>query len=304
MSITRREILSIPMLAAAQSVPAPTQFQLACMSLPYAPFPFLRALEGIRAADYRYIAWGTTHVDPAGNRAPLLDVSAPPQRARELNSLCRDHGLAPVIMFSMVNLEAPEAVDAYTRRIEQAAAAGIPFIIVFGKTEGGGHANVIRCLQQTGPLARKAGVTLVVKQHGGNTATGQHISRILREVAGEGVRMCYDAGNVLDYESADPLPDIAQCWRDIRAFAIKDHRNIPKDEDCGPGFGEIDHYKLLSTVMRTGLTMPLAFENIFEPLVPRPKDPASVDRLARRAREYIESVLRGLSATTANSPQA
>ena len=47
-------------------------------------------------------------------------------------------------------------------------------------------------------------------------------------------------------------------------------------------------------VMRTGFTMPLACENIFEPLVPRPAAPEGVDALARRAREYLESVLRGL----------
>jgi hypothetical protein len=47
--------------------------------------------------------------------------------------------------------------------------------------------------------------------------------------------------------------------------------------------------------MRTGLTMPLACENIFEPLAPRPTKAEGVDALARRAREYIEAVLRGLS---------
>ncbi len=106
--------------------------------------------------------------------------------------------------------------------------------------------------------------------------------------------MTYDAGNVLDYNNNDPIPDIQACWKEIRAFCIKDHRNTPKDEDCGPGFGEIDHYKLLTPVMNTGLTMPLAFENISEPLVPRPTDPALVDKLARRAREYVETVIAGL----------
>ena len=46
--------------------------------------------------------------------------------------------------------------------------------------------------------------------------------------------------------------------------------------------------------MKTGLTMPLVFENIFEPLVPRPADPSGVDALAQRSREFIESVLAGL----------
>ena len=77
---------------------------------------------------------------------------------------------------------------------------------------------------------------------------------------------------------------------------MKDHRNFPKDQDCGPGFGEIDHYKLMTPMMNTGLTIPLAFENISEPLVPRPQDPAQMDSLARRSREYIESVLARLRA--------
>jgi hypothetical protein len=51
--------------------------------------------------------------------------------------------------------------------------------------------------------------------------------------------------------------------------------------------------------MRTGLTMPLVFENIFEPLVPRPSTPEGVDALARRAREYMQSVIGGLQAQAA-----
>jgi hypothetical protein len=82
----------------------------------------------------------------------------------------------------------------------------------------------------------------------------------------------------------------------VRAFAIKDHRDWPEDRDCGPGFGEIDHYRLLEPVAHTGLDLPLVCENIFEPLLPRPEDPAGVDSLARRAREYLETVTRGLQA--------
>jgi sugar phosphate isomerase/epimerase len=195
-----------------------------------------------------------------------------------------------------VNIEADDSVAVHERRIEQAAAAGIPFVITFGRTMPGSYDVWVRNLKRLGPVARAARVTLTIKQHGGNSATGEACARVLRDVADEGVKICYDAGNVLDYEDRDPLPDIRTCWRDIRAFAIKDHRLTPKDEDCGPGFGEIDHYKLLLPVARTGLEMPLVCENIFEPLVPRPKDPDGVDALARRAREYLETVVRGIQA--------
>jgi sugar phosphate isomerase/epimerase len=290
--MTRREWISGAASFLAQKQPAElTKFQVGCMTLPYAAFSWERALQGIAKAGYRFIGWGTTH-----QRKPVLDPDAPPADARRLTEQCRSAGLEPVIMFAGVYVEAPDAIKVHTRRIEQAAAAQIRFIITFGKTSPGAYEVWIRNLKQLGPIARANQVTIAIKQHGGNTATGRACAKILADVDDAGVKMCYDAGNVLDYEKADPIPDIQACWRDVRAFAIKDHRNTPKSQDCGPGFGEIDHYKLLTPVLRTGLTMPLVCENIFEPLVPRPQTPEGVDALARRAREYVETVIRGLQA--------
>lgn len=295
----RREFLLssalAPVAVASQaSAPAPTRFQIACMTLPYAPFPMERALTGIKGAGFRYVAWGVNHRDASGRNRPAMAVEAPPAESRALAARCRNMGLEPVMMFSTVNFEEAGAADAYRKRIDQAQAAGIENIIVFGKPAGGGYRDVIRNLQTAAAHAKGTNVRLVVKQHGGNTATGVDISRIIADVGDPAVWMCYDAGNVLDYENNDPIPDIQACWKDVRAFSIKDHRNFPVDQDCGPGYGEIDHYKLLYPVMRTGLTMPLAFENIFEPLLPRPQVAEGTDRLARRSREYLETVLAGL----------
>lgn len=286
---------TLPALAIAQE-PAgqPTRFQIGCMTLPYSAVPVERALEGIQKAGYRHVGWGVNHRDSGGTSRRMLAEEAPPHEAEQLAARCRDMGLTPVMMFSTVQLEAPNALDIHLGRIDQAAAAKIPFLLTFGKTAPGEYASVIRNLKGMAPRARAAGVTVVIKQHGGNSGTGQACARILAETGESSIRICYDAGNVLDYENQDPIADIRTCWRDIRAFAIKDHRNTPKDEDCGPGFGEIDHYKLLMPVMRTGLTIPLVCENIFEPLTPRPSNPETIDALARRAREYIEAVIRGL----------
>lgn len=281
-----------PTMAAA----APTRFQFACMTLPWSAFPLARALDGIKRAGFDHVAWGVTHREAGGQTRPVLDVEASTAEARALAKRCRDMGLTPVMMFSTVFLEEPEATAAHTKRIAQAAEAGIPYLLTFGRTRPGEYERVIVCLKAIGPIARQAGITVLIKQHGGNTATGEHCARILREVGDENVRLCYDAGNVMDYEGHDPIPDIRTCADQIRAFAIKDHRDWPKDEDCGPGYGEIDHYRLFEPVMQTGLTIPLAFENIFEPLVPRPATPEAVDVLARRAREYVASVIAGLQA--------
>jgi sugar phosphate isomerase/epimerase len=273
----------------------PTRFQIACMTLPYSRFSLDRALTGIKAAGYDYVAWGTTHKEGAA-QVPVIAAAAPPAQAKELGKKCRDLGLEPLMMFSGIYPEAPDALDVLKARIRQAAAAGMPHVLTFGHTRGGNHKLWVERFKQLGPMARDHGVTIVVKQHGGETGTGAACAAIIREVGDEGVKVNYDAGNVMDYLDVDPIPDIRACAAEVRGFCIKDHRNFPKDEDCGPGFGEIDHYRLLEPVAFTGRDMPLCCENISAPVISAPTDPAGIDALARRAREFLEVVTRGLKA--------
>jgi sugar phosphate isomerase/epimerase len=271
-----------------------TQFQIACMTLPYSQFPLERALKGIQSAGYKFIAWGTSHKEADGKSAPVIAADASPDKSRELGRRCRDLGLEPLMMFSGIYPEANDGVQVLTNRIRQAAAAEISQVLTFGHTEGSSRRVWVERLKILGPIARDQGVTIVVKQHGGNTGTGAACTEITREVADDGIKVNYDAGNVMDYLNVDPIPDIQKCASEVRSFCIKDHRNFPRDEDCGPGLGEIDHYKLLHAVAFTELKMPLCCENIFAPLMPRPADPLGVDVLARRAREFLELVIRGL----------
>jgi sugar phosphate isomerase/epimerase len=285
--------LLLPHLAAAQPKKEKTKFQIACMTLPYARFPFERALKGIKAAGYDYVALGTTHpVD--GKNVPILKNDDPLSTAKAVGAKCRDAGLDPLMMFSMIYPEANGASEVLKNRLKQAAAAKIPQVLTFGHTKGGNRNLWIDRFKELGPVARDLGVLLVVKQHGGETGTGAACAEITREVNDPGVMVNYDAGNVLDYLNLDPIPDLKKCARDVRSFCIKDHRNFPKSEDCGPGLGEIDHYKLLSLVAFTGLTMPLCCENISAPLLPRPEKPEGVDVMAKRAREFLELVIAGL----------
>jgi sugar phosphate isomerase/epimerase len=283
-----------PPLATAQTRREPTKFQIACMTLPYSRFPLKRALDGIKAAGYSFVAWGTTHNEGDKKNTPVLAADAPPDRAKELAKQCRDMGLEPVMMFSGIYPEAKDGLTVLKNRILQAGAAGVPQVLTFGHTKGGNRKLWVERFTELGPVARDNNVLLVVKQHGGETGTGEACAAITREVNHPNVKVNFDAGNVLDYLNKDPIPDIKTCADEVRSFCIKDHRNWPKSEDCGPGFGEIDHYKLLHPVAFTGLSMPLACENIFAPLVPRPDRPEGVDALAKRAREFLEVVLAGL----------
>ncbi len=273
----------------------PTKFQIACMTLPYSQFPLERALAGIKSAGFQYIAWGTSHRESDTEKSvPVMPVDAPVERARELGKKCRDLGLQPVMMFSTVYPEHANGLSILTHRLKQASAAGIAQVLTFGHTEGGNRQAWLERFSKLGPIARDNNVLLVVKQHGGDTGTGQACAEIVRQVNDPGVMVNYDAGNVMDYLNVDPLPDIQKCAEVVRSFCMKDHRNWPKDEDCAPGFGEIDHYRLLDAVAMTGLAMPLCCENISAPLVARPKNAEGVDQLAQRTRQFLKTVIAGL----------
>ena len=205
------------------------------------------------------------------------------------------------MMFSGVYPEAPDGLEVLKSRVRQAAAGGVSQVLTFGHTKGGNRRLWVERFKQLGPVARDHGVTIVVKQHGGETGTGAACAEIVREVNDEGIKVNYDAGNVMDYLDVDPIPDLRSCAAEVRSFCIKDHRNTPRDEDCGPGFGEIDHYKLLGLVAFTARSIPLCCENIYAPLLPRPATPEEVDALARRAREFLEVVTRGLQTVGARS---
>jgi sugar phosphate isomerase/epimerase len=277
----------------------PTKFQIGCMTLAYSQFPLERALTGLKGAGYRYVAWGTSHPGPDGKRQPVIPPDAPPDKAKELGHRCRDLGLEPVLMFSGVYPDAKNHLEVMKNRIGQAAAAGIPQVLTFGSPRGGDRKRWVEHFKQLGPVARDHGVLIVIKQHGGLTANGAMLAELVRDIGDDGVKVNYDSGNVMDYlkvDAAAVIADMRKCAAEVRSFCIKDHRLLPKDEDCGPGLGAIDHYKLLAPVAFTGRPMPLCCENIFAPLLPRPTKPEGVDALARRARGFLELVTRGLQA--------
>ena len=146
MDITRRSFLASLGAASAaiaasrlsaDETPAKTDFQLACMTLPYSQFPLERALTGIKTAGFRYVAWGTTHKDEAGKQIPVLAPDGSLSTAKELAERCRDLGLEPLMMFSTVYPEHKNGLEVLTHRLRQAEAAGVPQVLTFGHTEGG-----------------------------------------------------------------------------------------------------------------------------------------------------------------------
>ncbi len=78
-----------------------------------------------------------------------------PRRPRELGQRCRDLGLEPLVMFSMVYPEDDRGLEVLTQRLKQAEAAGIPQVLTFGHTSGGNRKLWIEQFKTLGPDRRR-----------------------------------------------------------------------------------------------------------------------------------------------------
>jgi sugar phosphate isomerase/epimerase len=299
-SMTRRTALqTLAATMAAGQAPSAAQFQIACMTIPFQRFSFERGVKGIAAAGFRYIAWGPNQTDSARRRIDTIALEAGVDRSRELLRISRDAGLESVLMFASFYPENPGAVDAYKKRVDQAQAAGIPSLLAFGspKSTGEHREAFVRTLREIADHARQAKVAIAVKQHGGVTATGELTAAVVRDVNHPSVVVFYDAGNTWWYSDVDANVDFTKCASMTRGFAIKDFRShAGQRATCGPGYGQTDHYAMLGLVAKNGGTIPLCCENIAEPFVRGQDSPEAVDSLARRAREFLDTVVRGLAA--------
>lgn len=301
--MTRRTVLqTLAASAAAAQTSSRSEFQIACMTIPFQQFSFEQGVKGVAAAGFRYIAWGPNQTDSAKRRLDTIALDAGPARARELLRICRDAGLETVLMFASFYPENPGAVDAYKKRIDQAQAAGIPNLLAFGspKASDEQRAPYVRTLREIADHAKQAKVVIAVKQHGGVTATGELTASVVREVNHPSVVVYYDVGNTWWYSNVDANVDFKKCAPMTRGFAIKDFRlHGGRRATCGPGFGQTDHYAMLGSVANHGGRIPLCCENISEPFAPRQDSPQAVESLARRAKEFLTTVVLGVSSGTA-----
>ena len=76
---------------------------------------------------------------------------------------------------------------------------------------------------------------LVVKQHGGETGTGEACAAITRAVNHPNIKVNYDAGNVLDYLDKDPIPDIKKCRRRGPEFLHQGSPQLAEGRGLRPG---------------------------------------------------------------------
>ena len=229
---------------------------------------------------------------------PVLAADAPPDRAKELGRTCRDLGLEPLHDVLGRLSRGRRGLDVLKHRIRQAAAAGVAQVLTFGHTKGGNRKLWVETLQGARPdrpRPRRDDRRQAARRR--DRHRRRPAPRSSARSDDEGVKVNYDAGNVMDYLDVDPIPDLRDLRRrGPRASASRTTATSPRTRIAAPASARSTTTGCSHPVAFTGRDMPLCCENISAPLLPRPTDPEGIDALARRAREFLEVVIRGLQA--------
>lgn len=142
--------------------------------------------------------------------------------------------------------------------VDAAAALGAPFVRLLS----GGHRDdapdeaVFRRLHQAfntvGAHAEQCGVTIVIENHGGPTATGQRVARLMAGIESPAVGLNYDPANFLN-QGTDPLMALRWTRRWVRYSHWKDVRWVADGPAfCAFGDGEICWPPILDLLRASG----------------------------------------------------
>lgn len=272
--------------------------KLACMTLPYAAYPFERALEGIARAGYRYVAFGTPHMNEP---AAVPEDEASVERVRGLLSR---FGLEPVMLLAHAQMHHTEPVEGALQQLRLAQALGIPEVNALGfwgyrrfpdepltaEEYAANSRDFLSFFAQVAEEAERLGIVVTLKPHTGNTATAGLLRGTVEAIGSTNVRACYDPGNVSYYEGLDPLADFEQVAPLLASFIAKDHAGGQRNYAFPvPGEGDMPFAAMFRRMAEAGFRGPIVVEKLDGD--GKPLTPDELDRRVALARTNLERLL-------------
>jgi len=228
--------------------------KLACMTWPYTEYAFERALQGIAAAGFRYVAFGLPH---EGKEVPeRADEAEAAALVRQLDR----YGLQATMLVGTPWLAPGQPIERAARLFAFAKMVGAAEVISLGTwgyrefpdeplaadERAAADEAFAEQLRLVAAEAECASVTVTLKPHTGNTATADILKRTLAAIGSPAVKASYDPGNVRYYEGIDPVYDVSAIAEQTVSLIAKDHRGPRGNGDFPiPGQGDVDFAAIL-----------------------------------------------------------
>jgi len=255
----------------------------------YHGFSIEEAIEGIRAAGFKYIeltatkGW-TEHVFPTMSFNTLCAVQDRLAAA----------GLTPFSMSGHTNLMDRERIGDFLANMRLAAFFGCDYIV---SSIGEAHLKdnavvsneeVAQHIRELIPHLEKNNLTLVLENHGEH-ATGEIIQGIVNAVASPRVQINFDTANGIHYAGRDPVDDLRACIGAVGHMHIKDKIGGMQEWNFPAlGQGHVNFRAMLEMLEQAGNDCPWSIEIEFTSA--GPKDLAEVNQAVRDSYTYLKGL--------------
>jgi sugar phosphate isomerase/epimerase len=290
----RRQFLKNSLLLAGtapltRALAAPAGWQIGCYTRPWAKFDYPVAFDGIAAAGYSYI--GLMNLMMNGKPVGISSESTPEQAAaigKELTA----RGLKAISVWGggfPVQKGMDAGIAGLKRLIDNCAACPCPNLLLGGVTKPEQTEPYYNVVKECCEYAASKGIGMSVKPHGGTNANGGECRKLVALVGHKNFGIWYDPGNIFYYSDAklNPIDDAATVDGLVVGMCVKDFK-LPKEVMLTPGTGMVDFRAVMAKLKKGGFTRgPLVVECLDL------GDPAQLTTEARKARLFMEDVLKG-----------
>jgi sugar phosphate isomerase/epimerase len=215
-------------------------------------------LDGVKAAGFRVVGLQT----PTGSD-PFAGAAAKREYLAALKDKIAARGLTAFQGRLQTRDTAPEADEAMAIRqqIDNAKFLGLRTLINTGTAKADAYAKWYRAMALAAAYGADHGVEIVVKPHGGVTATAADLLICLEKVNHPNFRLWYDAGNVIYYTGKDPVAELEPIVGQIKAFTAKDCAAKGAEVMTQFGTGKVDFVAIFRRLKKAGFAGPIVVES-------------------------------------------
>ena len=211
--------------------------QPGCMNRAWSEFTLEQALAGIAAAGFSSTSLcsqqGVDPIRPDNSEAELDRI----QQALDETGLTLDL----IIGGPDIRYADEEIIPAVQKLSGNLAKVGGKHLVACGINEPTLYDKYYRLLEESCEVAADHGIGVLLKPHGGISASADELLLSLDRVRKPNFGICYDPGNILYYTGRRPEEDLPKIAAHIDALCLKDERGGMQGEVMITlGTGDVD----------------------------------------------------------------
>jgi sugar phosphate isomerase/epimerase len=257
-------------------------WQIGCYTRVFDQVEYPVALDAIAEAGYRYLGLMTIKT----TRGAMVKATTTAEEVQALEDQARQRGLKILSVYG--DFAVSESIEANVRGLNQVidytATCECPYLLLGGTTDEKLYQPYYKAIAECCDHAAVKGVTLTIKPHGGQNATGPQCRKAVEMVGKPSFRLWYDAGNIYYYSDGklDPVQDAATVDGLVVGMSVKDFLP-PKEVLVNIGEGKVNFPAVLARLNKGGFTCgPLIVECVAHGSLD------TVKTAAKKARLFLE----------------